>query len=330
MKRWQVFEYAKKCLDEIYSKNYHGYGNIVPSNYHRGVEMLDGDFRQAFLRSVWIYYNHHKMLPDLIDPQTFTEKQVLFKFFGLIPKLCPSDKLLTYKFMSTEIAKTVKIPKIIWRSKMGALPENEIIPAGRYFLKSNHGSGTNRAVNFPLSSHEREKLEKLTEQWLAKIHDSRKALWWYETMDRYVYLEEDISDGGKDAPDWKFFTCNGKVELFQVDIDRTQTHVQTIYTRAGRFINKELYYKSGSPVKMPNALEEMVAVAEDIGKKFDFIRVDMFVRQGTIFLGEIGLVPNGATRAIRSSELDWKLGAAWHAPWMGKVDEDYSTGHYAY
>ncbi|WP_165375363.1 hypothetical protein [Roseovarius nitratireducens] len=45
------------------------------------------------MRPVEIYRKNHGDWPDLIDPQTFTNKQLLFKFFGLIPRVTPSDKL---------------------------------------------------------------------------------------------------------------------------------------------------------------------------------------------------------------------------------------------
>jgi len=183
-------------------------------------------------------------------------------------------------------------------------------------------------VVFPIGPEDRDRLEMLAGRWLTKIHDSRLSLWWYETMERYVYLEEDLAEDSSEAPDWKFFTCNGKVEIFQVDVGRFGDHVQTIYSRSGRFIDKEMYFKSGSPVGIPTNFSDMIDVAEGIGRSFDFIRVDMFVKGTDIYLGEIGLVPNGASIRIISPELDWKLGAAWKAPWMGKVDSQFSAGHY--
>nr|WP_302477844.1 ATP-grasp fold amidoligase family protein [Ruegeria arenilitoris] len=209
------------------------------------------------------------------------------------------------------------------------MPKNNEIREGTYYFKSNHGSGTNMPIEFPLSDEARRRLNSKAAFWLKKIHNERLSLWWYEMMPRRIYLEEDLRGLDGDAPDWKFFVCNGKVEIFQVDVGRRTNHVQTIYDRNGSFLKSELYYTSGDPVVLPEFLPDMIEVAEGIGTNFDFIRVDMFIHNRKVYLGEIGLVPNGATIPIRSPEIDERLGRAWFAPWMGKVEQNWGNGHYA-
>ncbi len=320
--------HVRNQLKTIFEDGLHGVNQKPPQGFLRGVEVLGDDLAPAMIRSVRAYQRKHGWLPDLIAPKTFTEKQVLFKFFGLVPEHSPSDKLRSAGFVPPALRDTFEIPKRIWVSDKAELPGNGEIPDGGYYFKSNHSSGTNKAISFPISDQTRAEEEARAQQWLTRKHNEKLALWWYETMPRNVYIEEDLSLDDGDAPDWKFFVCNGRVELFQVDTGRYSDHIQTIYNRDGSYVEHELYFKTGDPLPMPDCLPDMVALAEGIGQSFDFIRVDMFILRGKVYLGEIALVPNGARTRIRSPELDERLGQAWNTPWMGQVSKDWAQGHY--
>jgi hypothetical protein len=315
-------------LAQIRAEGLHGTPLPPPPLTRRGVDVLGPGFDHLVQKSARIYRKMHSRLPDLIAPKTFTEKQLLFKFFGPIPMPSPSDKLRSCAYLPPELRSLVKLPSRYSITDRARVPTNEEVAPGSYFFKSNHSSRTNTRVHFPINAERRAELQALANNWITRVHSRKLALWWYEVMPRNLYLEEDLGSEVADAPDWKFFVCNGRVEIFQVDVDRSRDHVQTLYERNGTFIPQELYYKSGTPVAMTGRLDDMIAVAEGIGRNFDFIRVDLFLKDDQIVLGEIGLVPNGAGVKIRSDALDERLGAAWHAPWLGKVPEGYPGGHY--
>lgn len=321
--------YSRDVLKIIRDNGLHGVDLDPPPGFQRGIDVIGESLPVALAQSIRKYLRFHRRLPNLIAPTTFTEKQVLFKFFGPIPKPSPSDKLRSAGYLPRELREKVTIPQRPWISDQPGLPADDVLPDGVYYFKSNHSSGTNMPVALPASDQLRDEAAEISTEWLTKVHDEVRSLWWYESMPRNIYLEEDLSLGGGDAPDWKFFVANGRVELFQVDTGRHTHHIQTIYDRDGTFIQKELYFRSGDPVSIPDCLPTMIQVAEGIGRNFDFIRVDMFLRENQIYLGEITLVPNGATNKIRSAEIDAQLGAAWQCPWMGRVDPDWSNSHYS-
>lgn len=235
--------FTKFSLSKIHENKLHGVDTVSPRGYLRGLDVLGRDFMPALRRSCRIYWKNHGVLPNLLNPSTFTEKQLLLKFFAPIPSVATSDKLGSRVYAKHITNSDLLIPKLLWKSKACKLPENDEIPPGRYWFKSNHGAGTNMPVTFPIAQQERINLKKKAESWLSRIHNERLSLWWYETFERYVYLEEDLSDaGGFSADDWKFFVCNGKVSLFQHDRSRHKGHVQTIFTRDGQFIDRELYF----------------------------------------------------------------------------------------
>lgn len=315
-------------LAVIRAEGLHGIDLPPPPHTQRGVDVFGRNLEANIRKSCQYYRKAHQRLPDLIAPRTFTEKQLLFKFFGPIPSPSPSDKLRSCAYLPVELRHLIHLPERFAITDRARVPGNDEVAPGSYYFKSNHSSRTNARVSYPLTDERRAALQPLAANWISRVHHRKLALWWYETMPRNLYLEEDLGSDTADAPDWKFFVCNGKVEIFQVDVDRSRDHVQTLYDRDGRYLPQELYYKTGTPVPMHDRLDDMIAVAEGIGRNFDFIRVDMFLKDGRIILGEIGLVPNGAGAKVRSDALDERLGAAWHAPWFGRVKPGFPGAHY--
>lgn len=324
-------KFVRECqnsLLQIREDGLHGVNLASPKETLRGIDVLGDDLDRLVTASFAKYRWAHGKSPNLIDPKTFTERQLLFKFFGPVPAPSPSDKLRGPGFVPTSVRHLIKLPERPFIYDKPSLPRDDEIASKTFFYKSNHGSGTHKRIRFPLDENEREKLLRHAKRWLSRAHDKSLGLWWYETMPRNVFIEEDLGSDVADAPDWKFFVCNGRVEIFQVDVDRYSDHVQTLYDREGNFLPYELYYKSGAPVEMPKRLGDMIQVAEAIGQNFDFIRVDMFLKGDTLYMGEIGLVPNGTATAVRSPEMDERLGAAWTPPWLGYVQPGYPGGHY--
>jgi len=317
-----------KTLEYIQDNNLHGLGLSPPPGFSRGYDFYGKNLPRLFEFSANAYQHSHRRLPNLINPTTFTEKQVLFKFFGLVPiTVSPPDKLRSAGYLPKEIRHLAKVPKRIWISDTAMLPDSEAVPNGTYYLKSNHGWGRQMPITLPVDESEKLAINAKLVKWLKKPHGQRLGLWWYETVKRNVFLEEDLRLDDGDAPDWKFFVCNGKVILLQLDTGRQTNHHQNLYERDGTPIDGEMYFKKGQARVMPDFLPQMIEIAEGNGSNFDFIRVDLFTKGDTIYLGEITLVPNGATLPIKSPELDKRLGDEWHAPWLGAVGEDWG-GHY--
>ncbi len=65
-------------------------------------------------------------------------------------------------------------------------------------------------------------------------------------------------------------------------------------------------------------LEEGQAIAQNL----EFARVDFFLRDQHIYLGEITLCPFGAKKKMRSAGLDRRLGAAWRGSRLFPDDAD--------
>ena len=113
-------------------------------------------------------------------------------------------------------------------------------------------------------------------------------------------------------PDWKLWVIRGRVELVQLDENRSRGHRQTLFDRDLKRLDEELYYPASTePTVKTKRFDDMVRIAEGIGSKLEFARVDLYDTNQGLALGEVTLCPNGARFEIRSASLDKRLGAAW-------------------
>jgi len=260
------------------------------------------------------YTLNHGRVPDFFEPKSVTEKLLVMKMFGAVPEGPPADKLINERYVPQEQLHLLQPFRRVWMENKPCLPDNDLVPPGRYFLKTNFGAGNNIPVTFPISEDQRATLLAKVNTWFERRH--RHGLWagewWYQQISPRVYLEENLAEEGSDLADWKFWVTGGKLQVVQIDLDRSTNHVQQIYDRDFQLTNLELYYDtSKDSLPRPKRFDDLVAISEGIGSNLEFARVDFFLRDDEIFLGEITLCPFGAKRRIRSDDLDRSMGRNW-------------------
>lgn len=308
---------AEHALRQISSNGLYGIHDKPQRGRMRGIDHYGTGGLGAFAlaNSIMRYAHNHKSLPDLLNPEGATEKLLIWKHFGNIPVPPPADKYVAHDFVPPSLRKLLTVPDRPWVSGKSGLPENGAIEDGTYFLKANHSHGAHR-VEYPINDDTRSELAKRVEDSLAKPHGFWASEWWYMHIDRKVFLERHLQPdlSTHDVSDWKFWTIGGRVVLVQVDHDRSSNHVQLIHDRDLNFLPEKLYYKTGdSGVTRPARYADMLAVAEGIGRKLDFARVDLYDTPAGIVLGEVTLCPMGGRQKILSPRLDAMLSEAWNA-----------------
>ncbi|MBO9436318.1 hypothetical protein J7394_19020 [Ruegeria sp. R13_0] len=317
VRRLDLFlRYSEYLLFEIRRHKLFGIANPPRANFTRGYDYYPSDAARIFALATSInrFSQNHGYPPNFLDPKTATEKLLVMKMFGEIPIGPPADKLMTELFVPDAVLPLLSLTRRSWIATKPGLPVNTEMAPGRYFLKTNFGAGNNVAVQFPMDDEAREALLKKQTTWFARRHRHGfwAGEWWYHTISPRVFVEEDLADGGQDIDDWKLWVLAGRVHIVQVDQDRSTQHVQRIYDRDFNLLADELYYPSDpSPGRRPSQLDDMVRVAEAIGRDLEFARVDFFIRGQNLYLGEITLCPFGAKKKMRSADLDRDLGKAW-------------------
>lgn len=134
----------------------------------------------------------------------------------------------------------------------------------------------------------------LVETWFKKsmyYHVGRERN--YKNLLPSVIAEELIDDFDS-VRDYKIFCFSGKARAIQVDVDRHSSHKRRMYTANWEAL-PYAYNKPLAQIELkPAGLDEALVLAEKIAKHFDFIRVDTYLINGRVYLGELTCVPENA------------------------------------
>ncbi|WP_162946986.1 ATP-grasp fold amidoligase family protein [Ruegeria sp. EL01] len=314
--REQHLKFAQNELDKIRTSDLYGVNDAPRDGYVRGWDHYNCDAARlnALGLSLFRFSNNHRYLPDLSNPKTVTEKLLVMKLFGEIPRASAADKLTAESFVPDAARSLLAPVKRYWESPSTELPDTLNLDPATYWLKCNNGQGKNLRLTWPIDDDQRKLANESLAAWNKSPipHGFWAAEWWYSTIDTRFFIEEDLAAEGEDIIDWKFWVVAGKVQMVQVDRDRSRGHVQMIHDRDFNFIPKELYFKTSEDTEpRPKRYDDMVQIAEAIGQRVEFARVDLYAIGDKIYLGEITLCPFGGKRKMRTPELDRQLGDAW-------------------
>lgn len=256
-------------------------------------------------RALFIY--HHRHLPHLRNPLTFNEKvnwRILYDRRSILEWTC--DKLA----MKEYAAKTsgLRVPQTYWSgSDLRELLDVEL--PEHWIFKPNHRSGL---VFFGHGKPDVASLKRLSVDWLRPVEGKKLHEWAYLKARPLLLVEELIGAPGQVPKDYKFFVFRGEVALVQVDMDRHIAHTRRMYLPDWTPLNATLAHYPLGPSELPPAnLSEMLAIASELGRPFDFIRVDLYTVGDEIFFGEVTpYCGSGLDRFVPES-LDAYLGGKW-------------------
>lgn len=275
-----------------------------------------------------------------MNPQTFGEHIRYKMAFERNPlRALISDKILVRKYISDKVGNEYlnelyaydADPKKIFESKLPT----------EFVLKVNHGSGGSIIVreDAPTNNHlpdpnrwmgwKRFQVKpdnfssaaaiKLLDYWLTLDYSywpGRYPEWNYAEINRMALAEELLVGQDRLLPaDYRFYTFHGETQIIGLDStypdgSKSVKHFMPDWTpidvtlQAGR---KVLPETKKVPIK-PKELELMKQLAFKLGEDFDWIRVDMYLKDGQIYIGELTNFPTAGQGIYRPKFLDYYLG----------------------
>ena len=251
-------------------------------------------------KSHWELYKNIQLLclrqnrkfPNLKNPLTFNDKIQWLKLFDQSQTIIDcSDKIKVKKFISNKIGdkytpRTYLVADTSSEIKLENLPES-------FVLKTNHDSGTVYLIKDKNNVQWRTLFSKLDDA-IQKPYGWNNGEWAYSMIEPKIFFEEYL---GKPAetppPDYKFHCANGNVLWLQYIYDRGNNTKEVILSNTGDLLGIHLDTKmihSNQFIK-PECFHEMVDLAEKISKDFKYVRVDMFLIDKKIFIGELTFYP---------------------------------------
>lgn len=267
-------------------------------------------------------------------PRTFTEK-VRHKMLRDHRELMVtfSDKVAVRDYVESIVGSRV-LPRVLHVFDDPAdLGDVSLPPA--YVLKPTHGSGVAVIVsetadrNARLPDPERgwtyahvqpehadvKHLVALGRSWLSQLYgQGPNREWAYGHVPRRLLVEEFLAGPDGAVPDdYKFFVFHGTCRYVQVDRGRFERRTQDFFDPEWTHLPLSGGHPWARPPR-PERLDEMLDLAERLGRTTDFVRVDLYDLPDRIVFGELSSFPAGGDSPFEPESYNLEFGSHWTPP----------------
>lgn len=271
-----------------------------------GRALPDGAFRRLK------YRQRHGTWPNMRDPRRYSEKmnwRVLNDRREALAWTC--DKLA----MKAEAARhsNVRIPRTLW---VGTDPGDlrAVDLPERWVLKPNNSSGRVHIGSGPVDDAMAASIRVTTDGWLDGREVVRLREWAYSRARPVFLVEEYVGRGEWPPPDYKIFLFDGVPRIFQVITGRFAVKHRTFFTMDWEHTAVTSMEPSEAHLPRPDAFERLIAVASELGRGFDHIRVDLYEADGEVWFGEFTPYSWSGLMPILPVEVDERWGDYWRLP----------------
>jgi len=271
------------------------------------------EWRAAMRRVRAIYIEKHKgRKPRLLRPDRFTEKMQWRKLFDLNPVYAVlSDKLAVRDFIAERVGGDVLIPLLWVGTDPDAVPFDALDPP--YVIKSTHAS---RQV---LLVRQRADVDTgaavaMFKDWLASCYGTLHNEPGYVPVPRRLMVERMLLGTDGSSPlEHRLFLFDGRVRFVQTTVaDEDGFHHRAFHDREWRPL--DWYLRTPNQPELcprPKRYEEIIALAECLGKGFDHLRVDVYDGHDSIWVGELTLYSWGGLSPFTPDQADKLVGSYW-------------------
>ncbi len=252
---------------------------------------------------------------DFDNPVTFTQKQQWIKFYDQNPiKTTLSDKYLVRSYISEKVGSKYLVPLITvdgnccfddaFKIDFDKLPN-------KFVLSCNHGTGMTIVVNdkSKLSKRKIIKIKKQLNRWLKiNIAYLNAFDFIYKDIKPCILILEYLQDESGGLEDYKFMCIDGEPIFFWIDSGRFGKHKRTTYDLN---FNETLFSINSYPKikhSRPKQLEEMIDLARKLSKGLKLLRVDFYICNGHLYLGELTVNPSAGKEQFHPSKYNLIIG----------------------
>ena len=166
--------------------------------------------------------------------------------------------------------------------------------------KASHGCGWNQFELQP----------SWMKRWLSSDFYWVSREWTYRGLRPRAYAEQKLqgqthSDWPEGLSDFKVFVHRGQARLIQLNLQRQTDHRTAYYSPEWKHLNMALNFKAWpETLPHPQGLENLVQAAETLAKAYNeilFLRIDGYLLDGNVYLGEATLHPGGGNMRFLTS-----------------------------
>lgn len=252
-----------------------------------------------FIKGVMDCYERHCGYRfDLNNPKLFNEKLQWYKVYYKHPDIERITDKVTFKdYIKERIGDGYTIPMLgYWTSADDLINEWNNLP-NKFVLKSNMMANASGVIVI----HDKKvinlrELKKTVKTWLNPFNTLNNS-WdcrFYSGAPK-ILAEQYMEDEYGELRDYKFFCFNGKVDCFAIHYGRMAVHHAKYFNREFKELEGISHYAKDDSIEVPipEKIDEMVAIAEELSKEFPFVRVDFYYVNKKVLLSELTFAPGG-------------------------------------
>lgn len=265
-----------------------------------------------------IYFLRCRKTLHLDKPRTFTEKLQWLKINNRKPQFTTMvDKYRAKQFISEKVGEEHVVPSYgCWKKAddidWNALPD-------KFVLKTNHDSGT-VLICSDKKSFDANRAKSILQGKVEKNFYAGGREWPYKDVDPLIFaeqyledaeLENDSGDEWCGIAEYDFFCFDGKpkfVSFCHGDKTDSSKRFNDYYDMDFVKMNLTCGYSScGHNHDKPKQFSEMVSIAKELSDGIPFLRVDMFICNDVVYVGEMTFFPWSGFMPFEPYEKDLEI-----------------------
>jgi len=279
-----------------------------------GLHLLSWIPDKLFLQLLYMAYMGQRL--NLNNPKLFTEKLQWLKLYNRNPEHTKMvDKYEVRTFITEKYGAEYLIPLLgVWDNfeeiNFSALPD-------QFILKCTNDSGTfvictdKNEFNIDVAKKKLEKRLKYNYYLLHREYPYKNV------KPRIICEKYMVDESGTELKDYKVFCFGGKPAYILVDFNRTKGHNRNIYDTKWQYVPFVMnrYYPDPSIIfNKPTCCDEMLDIARELSKNHPFLRVDFYIVENRLYIGELTFFPGTGLIIFEPPEYNTILGRLLELP----------------
>lgn len=258
------------------------------------------------------YFITHRSLCNFRHPQRFSEK-IFHRMRHPRPLFTRlADKLAARSYIAERVGERYLVPLYHSCEKVTAATF-DLLP-NTFVMKSNHSAGQVQVV-LDKRQEDPVALAEMANAWLKGGVTERKREKHYRAIPPKILFEKALLEDGNPPDDYKFNVFNpgaGRTPFVFIQYMRgrfvhlTQDLFLADWTPAPFQLHNQK--RHGSPSPRPPLLDEMLKLATQLAEPLGYLRVDFYLHEGRIYIGELTLTPGAGYYVFAPRDWDLWLG----------------------
>lgn len=264
---------------------------------------------KLFVKFEYKHMTHHKL--NLKNPIRYTEKLQYLRLYTY-----PNDPLVckcagragAREYVSENNLKSILIP--IYGIFDNFKDINFDLLPNQFVMKCTHACAYNVIVR-DKSKINKKQLKRKFDKWLRTNYGKKTVERHYSPIKPQIIIEQYLGEIDSLPIEYKIHVFNGKARSMYVVTGRDKDiRYNNYYIDWTPFDGSQFngWKKTDYPLNPPQNWDEMVKIAEKLGSKFPFVRVDLYNINGKIYFSELTFTPAKGTLILDDDKCDFEMG----------------------